>query len=193
MILTLSKLGLYSIMHVTKRRCWSRGSHYTMYKACENGMKVFVYAYRDFKIKIFVSSCSTTTLWNCKSILEGSGATVTLRRLQVVGKYGTHKSKSTNCQMKNKDFIITLALGSVDTADNRRDNLISHHDIISTERWEMKFLGFILSMCEANAFSCCKFYAEGSDRIVHSAFKDRRAYSMLKYCGRLLSSNKTRK
>jgi hypothetical protein len=40
--------------------------------------------------------------------------------------------------------------------------LTSYHDIISTERWEMRSLG----ICEANAFSCHKIYAEGENRIV---------------------------
>jgi hypothetical protein len=53
----------------------------------------------------------------------------------------------------------------------------------------MRFLGFILDICEANAFSCDKVYTEGGNRIVHNAFKDCTAYSMLKYCERLLSSN----
>jgi hypothetical protein len=48
---------------------------------------------------------------------------------------------------------------------------------------------FILGICEANAFSCYKVYAEEGNRIEHSAFKDRTAYSMLKYCERLLGSN----
>jgi hypothetical protein len=91
--------------------------------------------------------------------------------------------------MKNKGFIIICPLGSVDTANNRRDNLTSYHDIISTERWEMRFLGYILGICEANAFNFYKVYAEGGNRIVHGAFKDRTAYSMLKYCEKLLSSN----
>jgi hypothetical protein len=204
MVSMLNELGLYSIMQVTKRKYWprgmpstdiidqvdkARGSHYTMHKTCENGMKIFVCAYRDLKVKTFVSSCSTTTLENYKSVLGPSGETVMLRRPQVVGEYETHKSKSKNCQTKNKGFIIICPLGSVDTANNRRDNLTSYHDIISTERWEMRFLGFILGICEANAFSCYKVYAEEGNRIEHSAFKDRTAYSMLKYCERLLGSN----
>jgi hypothetical protein len=43
----------------------------------------------------------------------------------------------------------------------------------------MTFLGYILGICEANAFSCYKVYAEEENRIEHSAFKDRTAYSML--------------
>lgn len=35
-----------------------------------------------------------------------------------------------------------IILGSVDAANNLRDNMISYHDIIATERWEMRFLGF---------------------------------------------------
>jgi hypothetical protein len=130
------------------------GSHYTICKTCEVGMKIFECAYRDPKVKIFVSSCCTTTLEDYKSVLEPSGETVTLHRPQVVAECRTHKSKSKNYQMKNKGFFITFPLGSVDTANYRRDNLISYHDLISIERWKMRFSGLILGICEANAFCC---------------------------------------
>jgi hypothetical protein len=123
----LNELGLYSIMHVMKRRYWSRGmsstdivdqddearnSHYTMHKTYENGMKIFLCAYRDLKVKTFVSSCSTTTLENYKSVLEPSGEKFMLHRPQVVEEYEAHKSRSENCQKKNKSFIITFPLGA---------------------------------------------------------------------------------
>jgi hypothetical protein len=94
MVSMLNELGLYSIMQVAKRRYWprgipstdiidqveeARGSHYTMHKTCENGMKMFVCDYRDLKVKTFVSSCSTTMLENYRSTLESSDETVILR------------------------------------------------------------------------------------------------------------------
>jgi hypothetical protein len=143
----LNELGLYSIMQVAKRKYWpcgmpstdiidqvgeARGSYYTMLKTCENGMKIFVCTYRDLKVKTFVSSCSITMLENYKNALDSSNETVMLRRPQVVGEYETHKSKSKSCQMKNKGFTRTCPLGTIDTANNRRDNLTPYHDIIST-------------------------------------------------------------
>jgi hypothetical protein len=77
----------------------------------------------------------------------------------------------------------------VDTANNRRDNLISYHDIISTERWEMGFLGFILGICEANAFSCYKVFADGGDKIIHSTFKDTMVFQFLRHCEELANTS----
>jgi hypothetical protein len=65
-----------------------------MHKSCENGMKIFVCAYRNLKIKILVSSFSTIALESYKSILEPSDETVMLRRPQVDGGYEIHRSKS---------------------------------------------------------------------------------------------------
>ncbi|KAG2194176.1 hypothetical protein INT46_002212 [Mucor plumbeus] len=87
----------------------AHGSFYVM-KKDSSSVKIFTCAYRDKKVKAFILSCGTTKL-------AGSGGNqVTIQRPAVVDEYETHKS-------------------SVDAANNIRDNLISYHDIISTERW----------------------------------------------------------
>jgi hypothetical protein len=201
-IMMLQKLGLYSIMHVTKRRYWprgmpstditqqvedSQGSHYTMYKRCNDGEKIFTCAYRDTKIKAFVSSCGTTILDHYKSIQGRDGSLTDIKRPQVVSEYEMHKSKFPFYKEKIHIILIDF-VGSVDTANNRRDNLTSYHDIISNDRWEMRFLGFILGICEANAFSCYKTFADGGDKMGHSKFKDTMAFQLLKHCESLVNT-----
>ncbi|KAG2194272.1 hypothetical protein INT47_009682 [Mucor saturninus] len=176
----LSDLGLYSIMQVAKRRYWprgmpttdivetvgeERGSHYTMRKVSSSG-KLFVCAYRDQKVKAFVSSCSTTRLTSERTFLGSGGSLVAIKRPEVVDEYETHKS-------------------AVDAANNLRDNMISYHDIISTERWEMRFLGFFLGICEANAFSSFRVFGNGGSTS-HSTFKDTLAWTLLKHCKELV-------
>lgn len=107
MAVMLSELGLHSIMQVTKRRFWPRGmpstdiieqveeehgSYYTM-KKISTDHKIFVCAYRDQKIKAFVSSCSTTRLTGQRSFVGSGGNIVTVSRPEVVEEYETHKSK----------------------------------------------------------------------------------------------------
>lgn len=107
MTMMLSELGLYSIMQVTKRRYWPRGmpstdiveqvegeygSHFTMKKESSNH-KLFVCAYRDQKVKAFVSSCGTTRLTGERSFIGSGGNVVTILRPEVVQEYETHKSK----------------------------------------------------------------------------------------------------
>jgi hypothetical protein len=50
----------------------------------------------------------------------------------------------------------------------------------------MSFLGFILGICEANAFSAYKMFAEGRSKMMHSQFKAIMVFQMLKYCGQLM-------
>lgn len=104
----LLDLGLYSIMQVTKRRYWPRGmpetdivervdaehgSYFTMKKDTGNG-KIFVCAYRDQKVKAFVSSCGTTRLTGQRTFVGSRGNLVTIKRPEVVHEYETHKSKT---------------------------------------------------------------------------------------------------
>lgn len=104
----LSNLGLYSIMQVTKRRYWPRGmpttdiveqveeahgSHYTMMKNDLSNGRIFVCAYRDKKVKAFVSSCGTTIMSGQKTFVGCDGQQVTIRRPAVVDEYETHKSE----------------------------------------------------------------------------------------------------
>ncbi|EPB91415.1 hypothetical protein HMPREF1544_01737 [Mucor circinelloides 1006PhL] len=173
----LSDLGLYSIMQVTKRRYWPRGmpvtdiveqlesahgSHYTMKKNSGSGT-MFVCSYRDRRVKAFISSCGTTSrLGGQRTSVSSGSLEVAVSRPNVVNEYETHKS-------------------SVDAANNLRDNKISYHDIISTERWEMRFFGFFLGICEANAFSAYRVFNENGGT-THSAFKDSLAWFFLKHC-----------
>ncbi|KAK4516813.1 uncharacterized protein ATC70_011792 [Mucor velutinosus] len=72
----LTNLGLYGIMQVARRRYWPRGkpttdiaeqvepsygSPYTKKKTTDGG-SMFVCAYREKKVKAFVSSCGTTRI-----------------------------------------------------------------------------------------------------------------------------------
>ncbi|EPB90330.1 hypothetical protein HMPREF1544_02856 [Mucor circinelloides 1006PhL] len=176
----LSDLGLYSIMQVTKRRYWPRGMpvtdiveqlepahgshHYTMMKKNSDSGTIFVCSYRDRKVKAFISSCGTISrLDGQRTSVSFGSLEVAANRPDVVNKYETHKS-------------------SVDAANNLRDNKISYHDIISTERWEMRFFEFFfLGICEANAFSAYRVFNENGGT-THSAFKDFLAWSLLKHC-----------
>lgn len=63
--------------------------------------------------------------------------------------------------------------------------MISYHDVISTERWEMRFLGFFLGICEANAYSSFRVFANDGKDMSHSTFKDTLAWTLLKHCERL--------
>lgn len=103
----LNEHGLYSIMQVRKHRFWPRsmpitdiadqveeeyGSHYTM-KNDSISYNIFVCAYRDQKIKAFVSSCSTTRLIGQRSFLGSEGEIVTIARPEVAEEYKNLKSK----------------------------------------------------------------------------------------------------
>lgn len=78
-------------------------------------------------------------------------------------------------------------IGSVDAANNLRDNLTSYHDIIISERWEMRFFGFFLGICEANAFAAFRNFSRLDRTMGHASFKDSLAFQMLKYCESLTS------
>ncbi|CAO3621055.1 unnamed protein product [Mucor hiemalis] len=177
MIAMLSELGLYSIMQVCKRRYWPRGmpttdiveqvagevgSHFTM-KKVSGSSKYFTCAYRDQKVKAFVSSCGTTRLTGSRTFLGSGGNVVTITRPAVVDEYERHKS-------------------SVDAANNLRDNKISYHDVIATERWEMRFFGFFLGICEANAYSAYRVFARDGKTTSHSEFKDTLTWELLQHC-----------
>ncbi|CEP16929.1 hypothetical protein [Parasitella parasitica] len=119
-------------MQVAKRRYWPRGmpstdiveqvealrgSHYfTMKKTTDDGNTIFfACAYRDLGVKTFISSCGTTSLVGYKNIVEPNGSVTMIKRPQIVREWEEHKS-------------------SVDTANNRRDNITSYHDVISFDR-----------------------------------------------------------
>lgn len=67
----------------------------------------------------------------------------------------------------------------MDANNNRRDNMISFHDVMKTYRWEVRFLSFVFGIAEANAFSCYKIWGNNSEGILHSEFKNRLAKSLL--------------
>ncbi|RCH81741.1 hypothetical protein CU097_005367, partial [Rhizopus azygosporus] len=81
-----------------------------------------------------------------KTFKSSDGNQVTINRTKVVDEYERHR------------------LGSVDAANNLRDNLTSYHDIISTER---------------RVFS-----EEGASR-GHLSFKDNLAFNLLEHCKKL--------
>lgn len=54
----------------------------------------------------------------------------------------------------------------------------------------MSFLGFLLGICEANAFSCYEVFAEDGEKMGHSSFKDIFAFQLLKHCETLRSDFK---
>ncbi|OAD09196.1 hypothetical protein MUCCIDRAFT_159352 [Mucor lusitanicus CBS 277.49] len=140
----------------------NNGLHYTMKKTTDDG-GMFVCAYREKKVKAFVSSCGTTRLNDQRTFRNSDVQTSTAQRPEVVGEYETHKSSI------------------IDAASNLRDNKISYHDIISTDRWEMHYFGFFLGICEANAFSAYRVFRDGSNTN-HSAFKDSLTWSFLRHC-----------
>ncbi|KAG2211228.1 hypothetical protein INT47_006348 [Mucor saturninus] len=168
--------GLHSIMQVAKRMYWprgmprndiiqclrtERGSYVAMSKSDHNGHNIFACAFKDKKAKVLVSSCSTSMPSNVPHTYKGSnGQSVTMTRPQVFHDYESHKS-------------------SVDANNNRRDNMISFHDIMKTYRWEVRFLSFVFGIAEANAFSCFKIWGCNRDGLVHSDFKSRLAHSLL--------------
>jgi hypothetical protein len=80
-------------------------------------------------------------------------------------------------------------LGSVDTNNNRRDNMLSFHDIMKTYRWENRFLSFTFGIAEANAFSCFKIWGSNAGDLLHSDFKSRLAFSLLEKVRELRNMN----
>ncbi|ORE09110.1 hypothetical protein BCV72DRAFT_303175 [Rhizopus microsporus var. microsporus] len=93
---------------------------------------------------------------------------VTIKHPEVIDGFERHKS-------------------SVDAANNLRDNLTSYHDIISTERWEMRFFSFFLSLDEANAYSSFRVFSEEGASRGHSSFKDNLTFNLLEHCKKLKS------
>ncbi|CEP19776.1 hypothetical protein [Parasitella parasitica] len=144
----LLEQGLYSIMQVTKKAYWprgkpagesdvmrclgsERGSFVSLAQRDEYGRVIFVCSYKDRKAKALISSCSTTTLCTRKDDRSAPP------RPQVFEEYEVNKS-------------------SVDTNNNRRDDMISFHDVMKSYRWENRFLAFVFGIAEANAYSCFK-------------------------------------
>ncbi|CEP15019.1 hypothetical protein [Parasitella parasitica] len=113
MVMMLERLGLYSVMQVVKRRYWPRGmpstdifgqvealrgSHFTMKKTTDDGNTIFACAYRDLKVKAFMSSCGTTSLVGYKKIVEPNGSVTGIKRPQIVSEYEEHKKFSSISQ-----------------------------------------------------------------------------------------------
>ncbi|CEP20141.1 hypothetical protein [Parasitella parasitica] len=95
MVIMQERLILYTVMQVAKRRYWPRGmpstdivgqveaprgSHFTMKKTTDDGNTIFACAYRDLKVKAFISSCGTTSLVGYKSIVEPNGSVTGIKR-----------------------------------------------------------------------------------------------------------------
>jgi hypothetical protein len=79
----------------------------------------------------------------------------------------------------------------VDAANNLRDNMTSYHDVITTERWEMRFFAFFLGICEANAYASFRRFATVGSSMNHASFKDTLAFQMLAYCENLEATYST--
>jgi hypothetical protein len=103
---------------------------------------------------------------------------VTIKRPEVFEEYSTHKGKKQIC-ISFSTYLIIIHIGSVDIANNRRDYLTSYHDVISTESWEMRFLGFILGIAEVSAFSFYKIFSDERGDMIHGIFKDSLAFLFL--------------
>ncbi|ORX92457.1 hypothetical protein K493DRAFT_376874 [Basidiobolus meristosporus CBS 931.73] len=110
--------------------------------------RIFVCAYRDYKIKAFISSCSTTRLTGQRTFVGDNGEVITIQRPEVVEEYETHK-----------------------------------------KRWEMRFYGFILGICKANAYSSYRTFSYQKRGVSHFSFKDILAYNFLQYCKNLAGSD----
>jgi len=61
--------------------------------------------------------------------------------------------------------------GAVDTANNRRDNMISYHDVLKTHRWQMRCLSFFLAQAGANASSAFKAFSNDGSETHHHEFR----------------------
>ncbi|KAG2192937.1 hypothetical protein INT47_001301 [Mucor saturninus] len=145
--------GLFSIMQVVKRKYWPRGmpsNDVICFLGAERGSHYTAVKQDEHGRPILI-----------RSYIDRSGQQRELRRPQVIDDYEEHKS-------------------SVDTNNNRRDNMISFHDIMKTYRWENRFLAFAFGIAEANAFSCFKIWGSNSGNdLLHSDFKSRLAFSLL--------------
>jgi hypothetical protein len=78
-----------------------------MHKNCTGSKKIFVCAYRDLKVKAFVSSCGTTVSSVYRSIEDVNGGSVTINRPEVVEEYETHKSRYT-INIEKKEIVIAF-------------------------------------------------------------------------------------
>lgn len=78
-------------------------------------------------------------------------------------------------------FSLSVQLGSVDISNNRRDNLPNFHDVMKTQRWELRCLAFFLGIAEANAFSAYKYFANDGKTLTHTPFRKRLVRSLLEH------------
>ncbi|GAN11694.1 hypothetical protein MAM1_0820d11275, partial [Mucor ambiguus] len=121
---------------------------------------LFVGAFRDLKAKALLATCSTTT----------NGSTQRFR--DPISKEGIWENKN-DC-----NFFFE---GSVDTSNNRRDNVVNLHNVKCRYRWELRCLSFFLAVTEANTFSAFKFFSVGGKDVDHSEFRWRLTESLMKH------------
>ncbi|KAI8090815.1 hypothetical protein BDF21DRAFT_198986 [Thamnidium elegans] len=57
--------------------------------------------------------------------------------------------------------------------------MISFHDVMSTYRWQVRFLSFLFGIAETNAFSCYKIWGNNAEGLHHGEFKYRLSRSLL--------------
>lgn len=101
-----------------------------------------------------------------------------MRRLQVFDGYEENKFMWPIADIRNI-IVLNPFKGAVDTANNRRDNLTSFHDVMKSYRWEVRCLAFFLAIPEANAFSAYMLSALDGSKRLHNAFRWRLRQTLL--------------
>ncbi|KAG2191723.1 hypothetical protein INT47_007988 [Mucor saturninus] len=120
-------------MQVAKRIYWPRGMP-------RNDIIQYLRTERGSYVAMSKSGHNGHNIFTCAfKDKKAKVLNVTMTRSQVFHDYESHKS-------------------SVDANNNRRDNMISFHDIMKTYRWEARFLSFVFGIAEANSFSCFKIW-----------------------------------
>ncbi|ORZ18434.1 hypothetical protein BCR42DRAFT_390558 [Absidia repens] len=75
--------------------------------------------------------------------------------------------------------------GSVDISNNRRDNLTNFHDVMRSQRWELRCLASFLGVAEADAFSAFKYFTPEGEDVLHTTFRWRLAESLKRHIAEL--------
>lgn len=172
MVRALLQKGLYSIMQVKKRRFWAVGMPQNMttslpeefgstYFKKSTSDSLFLASFRDLKPQLVIASCGTIDLGNVQQKWDGQQLRI-IQRPKVMEEYGKFK-------------------GAVDIANNRRDKLPSYHDVIRTERWEMRCLAFFLACAESNAYSSYSEYAYNGKETGHFEFRWKLAQEIVEF------------
>ncbi|CAO3656221.1 unnamed protein product [Mucor hiemalis] len=139
------------------------GTEYGSYKSMVSTLpneRLIAISFRDLKTKAIVATCGVTTEGKTRRFRNpDTGEMVEVKHPKVFDEYAENKS-------------------SVDTANNRRDNLEGFHDVMRTQSWENRCLSFFLGIAEANAFSTFKHFRVNGDNVLHTEFRWRLAESL---------------